>query len=245
MTDTMPRDEPGWVRQLADDGYCLSPGVLTDDELQPLRAEFDRLYEANPAGVDQGILLTSPLCLDLLHHPGVQSAATEVFGAQRQLLMYALRRGDQPNGGPARKWHRDFDFITDRLISLNMILYLDTLTADDGATAVIPRSHRERDLATATGLPHPHEVTVPVQAGDMLLNWSTLVHSGTPKTSGGNRRLILLYFGYWWLKRYEHDHPLPWQALVDAPEERLALLGARMPGRDLHVDPAIAGHPCL
>jgi len=135
--------------------------------------------------------------------------------------------------------------VTNRLVTLNMILYLDDLDGQDGGTAVIPRTHRDRVVETPSGEPDPREVTVPIRAGDLLLNWSTLVHSGTPKRSGGTRRLVLLYFGHWWLKRYEHDSPLPWQALVGAPEERLRLLGVKMPGRDLHVDPAIAGHRWL
>lgn len=245
MSESRSREPADWVAQLVEDGYSVRTGVLTEAELASLRAEFDDLYGANPSGVDQRLLLTSPAFLELLHHPAVLGAATEAFGTQCQLLMYALRRGSQPNGGADRKWHRDFDFVTDRLISLNMILYLDALEAEDGATAVIPRSHRQRNYGSPDGVPDAREVSVPVRAGDMLLNWSTLVHSGTPKISDGQRRLILLYFGYWWLKRYEHEHAVPWQALVDAPDARLQLLGLKMPGRDLHVDPAIAGHPCL
>jgi hypothetical protein len=237
--------DKAWTRQLADDGYFVRRGVLTAPELDAVRNEFDRLFDLHPGGVDQRVLLTSPVFLDLLQKPAVLSLAQEAFGSQCQLLMYALRRGGDPYGGAPRKWHRDFDFVADRLLSLNIILYLDTLPADDGATAVLPGSHRLRDGVPATDLPAASEVTVPVNAGDVLLNWSTLVHSGTPKKSDGSRRLVLLYFGHWWLKRYEHDEQLPWQAFVGASDERLSLLGIRMPGRDLHVDATIAGHPWL
>jgi len=245
MTDSAPGEEPKWVRQLANDGYFVCGGVVAEPDLGALRAEFDRLFTEYPNGVDQRVLLTSPVFLELLDSPSVLGLAREAFGDQCQLLMYALRQGRDPNGGPLRKWHRDFDFVTDRLISLNIILYLDDLDAHDGGTAVLPGTHRERDVVTSEGRLDPREITVSVRAGDVLLNWSTLMHSSTPKQSDGSRRLVLLYFGHWWLKRYEHDSALPWQALLGASDERLRLLGIKLPGRDLHVDPSIAGHTWL
>lgn len=243
MPDQPPA--PVWVRQLADDGYVAARGLLDAGQVQELRAEHDRLFEAHPGGVDQRVLLTSPAFLRLLEDSAVTRLARQAFGDQLQLLMYVLRRGASPQGGAARRWHRDFDFVTDRLISLNVIVYLDDLDAADGATAVLPRSHRDPEPAAGHGEPVPGEILVPVRAGDGLLNWSTLIHSGTPRDSAGPRRLVLLYFGYWWLKRYEHDSPLPWQAYENASRDRLRLLGALMPGRDMHCDPGIAGHPWL
>ena len=58
---------------------------------------------------------------------------------------------------------------------------------------------------------------------------------GGRNASAGLRRGIYLYYGYWWLKRYESERALPWQAFEGASEQRLRLLGVRMPGRDLHM----------
>lgn len=244
MPDIAPQPS-SWVQSFAKDGFHLIRAALSEPELDRLRAEFDALFDAHPSGVDQTILLTSPTFIELLHHDRIQRYAREVYGEQLQLLMYALRRGHPGRGGD-RNWHRDFDFVTDRLIAMNMIVYLDPMPAADGATVVLPGSHRQRVSPVA----NPSdivagEIPVPAEPGDVLLNWSTLVHSGTPRNSGTPRRLVLLYFGPWWLKRYEHDRPVPWQGIVDAPQERLTLLGLRPPGRDLHVDTSVAGHPCL
>ncbi|MDP6118651.1 MAG: hypothetical protein QF437_24650 [Planctomycetota bacterium] len=49
-----------------------------------------------------------------------------------------------------------------------------------------------------------------------------------------------MYYGYWWLKRYESDQELPWQAFENASDMRLKLLGLRMPDRDIHMyDPSL------
>lgn len=243
MRDYPASGAPTWIHNLVSSGYSLRTGAVAEPHLERTRAEFDRLFGEHPKGVDQRILLTSTVFLDLLHSPSILGPAREIFGDQCQLLMYALRQGREPNEGRLRRWHRDFDFVTDRLVSLNMILYLDDLDADDGGTAVLPGTHRHREVDTPDGQPDPRETVLSPRAGDLLLNWSTLVHSGTPRSSKGGRRLVLLYFGYWWLKRYEYDCAVPWLALLGASDERLRLLGVKMPGRDLHVDPTVAGQP--
>lgn len=245
MPENPHSPDESWTRQLAEDGFIIVRDVIAKNQLDELRTDFDRLLVCHPSGVDQRQLLSSPIFLDLLEKSPILDYARDIFGSQVQLLMYALRAGVDPYNGAARKWHRDFNFVTDRLLALNVILYLDDLASEDGATVVIPGSHRRREVDAEAGLPHPAEVAAGVSAGDILLNWSTLVHSGTPKKASGPRRLVLLYFGNWWMKRYEHDQPLPWRALVDASPERLQLLGLRMPGRDLHVDDSIVGHPWL
>ena len=74
----------------------------------------------------------------------------------------------------------------------------------------------------------------------------------TPVDQSGNRRYMLR--SHWgivengfleriWgtnrditeLKRYQMEHELPWQAFENASEERLELLGAKMPEGDLHM----------
>ena len=73
----------------------------------------------------------------------------------------------------------------------------------------------------------------------MFIN-SAIWHTGGRNRSDGLRRGIYLYYGYWWLKRYESHEALPWQALQGASEQRLPLLGVKMPDRDIHMyDPRV------
>ena len=39
----------------------------------------------------------------------------------------------------------------------------------------------------------------------------------------------------WWLKRYESEQVIPWQATEKASASRLELLGIKMPDRDIHM----------
>jgi ectoine hydroxylase-related dioxygenase (phytanoyl-CoA dioxygenase family) len=77
-------------------------------------------------------------------------------------------------------------------------------------------------------------VAVHASAGDAVFINSAIWHSGGRNRSDGLRRAIYLYYGYWWLKPYEADQQRPWQALEGAGEQRLRLLGVKMPAPDLH-----------
>ena len=136
---------------------------------------------------------------------------------------------------PDRSWHRDFSFPGNRPLSINTILYLDDMTPERGPTSVVPGSHREegwppKDKRSSS---IEGEVGVFADAGDAVFINSAIWHSGGCNRADGLRRGIYLYYGYWWLKRYEDDHERPWQAIENASEQRLQLLGHKMPGGDL------------
>ena len=100
---------------------------------------------------------------------------------------------------------------------------------------MVPGSHREegwppKDKRSSS---IEGEVGVFADAGDAVFINSAIWHSGGCNRTDGLRRGIYLYYGYWWLKRYEDDHERPWQAIENASEQRLQLLGHKMPGGDL------------
>jgi hypothetical protein len=78
-------------------------------------------------------------------------------------------------------------------------------------------------------------VAIHARAGDAAFINSAIWHSGGCNHGPGQRRAIYLYYGYWWLKRYEAKYDLPWQAFENASARRLELLGFKMPGNDLHM----------
>lgn len=219
---------------LDDAGYLLLECVLDAELIRRLRDEFDVLWKRHNGSVDQRQLLASETFLELLEHPRLLAEVKAVFGAQMQLLMYALRQHDQADDLRERDWHRDFSFVCDRTIGLNAIVYLDD-TMHTGPTLVVPGSHRWRDLPGGRYEPRADELELPARAGQVLVSDAALWHSRGRNCTSSPRRIVLLYFGYWWLKRYEHDSALPWRALMNASAQRLQLLGLRMPGRDLHL----------
>ena len=154
-----------------------------------------------------------------------------------QLLQYdLLRQGPRQEAG-GLSWHRDFSVPGERPLSINTIVYLDDMGRDRGPTRVIPKSHFGEKLPPSKirneGM--SNEVLLEAEAGDAVFINSAIWHTGDRNQSNGLRRGVFLYYGYWWLKRYESSEKLPWQVFEGASEQRLRLLGIKMPDNDLHI----------
>lgn len=222
----------------SENGYLHTRQVLDAGHLEEIRRAFDEVWETeSPHGkVNQHKLLKYQAFLSLIEHPPILERHRAIFGNQVQLLQYdLLRQGPRQEGGVS--WHRDFSFPGDRPLSINTIVYLDDMVPERGPTRVVPGSHRGEALPSADERQAslPGEVAVEAAAGDAVFINSAVWHTGDRNRGDGLRRGIYLYYGYWWLKRYEHDQALPWQAFAGASEERLRLLGVSMPDRDLHI----------
>ena len=87
---------------------------------------------------------------------------------------------------------------------------------------MVPGTHRGTDLPPREerGGPLPGEVAAIAKAGDAVFINAAIWHTGGRNDSDGLRRGIYLYYGYWWLKRYENERALPWQAIENASEQR-------------------------
>lgn len=225
-----------------ENGYLHAESVVAGDHLARIREEFDRVW-ALGRHCNQHELLKHQAFIELIEHPAILDRHRAIFGQQVQLLQYDfLRQGPRNESFPTRAWHRDFVFPGDYPLSINTILYLDDMTEERGPTYVVPGTHRGTALPPA-GMhnePLPGEVGVLAQAGDAVFINSAIWHSGSRNRSDGQRRGIYLYYGYWWLKPYEATQQRPWQCLENASEQRLQLLGVKMPAGDIHqYDPQV------
>jgi len=218
-------------------GYLHAQGVVQGEHLAQLQAAFEEVWAAEKPRVHQMRLLKYKAFIELIEHPPILDRQTAIFGRQTQLLQYDLLRQEPHSTVPERGWHRDFTFPGDYPLSINTILYFDDMTPDRGPTLVVPGTHRGTDTPPGDkrGEPLPGEVPVHAKAGDAVFINSAIWHSGNCNKSDGLRRAAYLYYGYWWLKRYDASETLPWQAFENASEARLRLLGAKMPQGDLHI----------
>jgi ectoine hydroxylase-related dioxygenase (phytanoyl-CoA dioxygenase family) len=182
-------------------------------------------------------LLKHQTFIDLIEHPPILDRHRAIFGDQTQLLQYdLLRQGPRNETFPLRAWHRDFVFPGEYPISINTILYLDDMMDERGPTYVLPGTHRGTANPPTSRVNEPleGEVAAYAAAGDAVFINGAIWHTGSRNRSDGPRRSIYLYYGYWWLKPYEADQQRPWQCLANASEQRLRLLGVKMPQADLH-----------
>lgn len=221
-------------------GYLHVAGALNASELQHITAEYERVWALEkPQGIRLPThkLLKHQAFIELIEHPAILSRVKALFGAQSQLLSYDFLRHSGRSSVPARSWHRDFVVPGDHPLSVNVIVYLDEMTEARGPTRVVPGTQRGAQLPPDDKHyePLPGEVAVYAKPGDAVMINGAIWHTGGRNETDELRRGIYIYYGYWWMKRYDWETELPWQALEGASEQRLRLLGYKMPVGDLHM----------
>ena len=109
-----------------------------------------------------------------------------------------------PKVSSAFRWHRDLPYLehsTPNLITA--MLCLDPMTRENGATVVLPGSHRiphdqvtadDRDISETSLSPDARRVTVVCPAGSAVLFHVNLIHGGGPNRSEIPRRNVI---GIW------------------------------------------------
>ncbi len=211
-------------QRLAVDGFARVRDVLAPEQVEGMRAACERVLakasrahlEANRTtgsmlGVEQdegfGELIALPRTLEILRGLGLGQVAWSAG--------YVISK---PAGGPRLFWHQDWmwwnhpvamDPLPHQLFA--MFYAVDT-SRDNGCLRVVPGSHRERlpahdMLATAHSKDAlagegdgamfgdlDGEIDVPVNAGDLLLGDSRLLHAAHANGSNAPRSLITLWY---------------------------------------------------
>jgi phytanoyl-CoA dioxygenase PhyH len=219
---------PGEAAALDADGYVVMRGVFAAG-LERLRERFEasllapekwpapREGDWRHAMLDDDVV-TWRACLS----PRLLAGCLHLFKT-RFVFCSVLGRDPKPNGGQ-QLLHRDWEAAAGTLGLVVALAYLDDFGADNGATRVVPGTHREiggmsdyNHLAS-----HPEQVSVEGKAGDVLLMHGHLVHSGMRNLGGAERRTLQISY-------HSYEAHLPFlrpRNLVQSPPYERYLLGA-------------------
>ena len=189
-------------------GYVILSDALAYDRLTALRHLFDEMnLKSQPQGTAQKETGTRhvkdlrreesiwKICL----HPRILAAAFHVL---KRRFVCAIPHGREPLPGFGQQGlHMDWRTgrIGDRYFVATAICLLDDFTSENGATRVVPGSHRHasfplnRTMADPSFV-HRDQVTVTAAAGSILFFNGHLLHSGTRNASNLRRRAIQLSF---------------------------------------------------
>jgi ectoine hydroxylase-related dioxygenase (phytanoyl-CoA dioxygenase family) len=187
-------------QQLDEHGYVVLDSAMGDDLLRDLRDRIWRLFdeEGDRAGsefrteehahrlanlVDKGEVFRRAIAL-----PAVLERVRHVLGREIKLSSLNARSVD-PKSDVGQPLHVDMAAIPDEngYWVCNTVWMLDDFTPDNGATRMIPGSHkwktRPQDVLDDPMAPHPDEVLLTGKAGGIAVMNAHMWHGGTANRS--------------------------------------------------------------
>ena len=187
-------------------GYAVLDAGLGAAALEALRTKFDavrgavlaehgleRLREINEHHTVRAPLARDAAFLDLARAAPVLALCRAMLGPGFIL--------NQQNGvvNPANEalysqgaWHRDLPyqhFTSSRPLALNALFCLDDFTEENGATLVVPGSHKEEALPS-DALLLASERCLTAKAGSLLVLDAMTYHRGGPNRTARDRRAV-------------------------------------------------------
>lgn len=209
--------------RLQRDGYAVLRQAIAPEWLDGLRAVFDAgVKPADQWPVPRGVDYRYSLLDD---DPGVQAVCRlpqvlAVVGALiAERFFLAQVEGREPLAGRGhQRLHRDLSARRPGDIA-NALAYFDDYGPDNGATRLVPGSHRPLPGAPEVDFDDESAaIQLSGRAGDILIFDVDLVHAGSLNLSGARRRSILIsYFS---------------ANLYESHLQSMALRGVRMDTRE-------------
>jgi hypothetical protein len=192
-------------RALGEEGFLHVRGAAEENALEAMRAAWVRgLREPDPDFAKRGNndgpkrLEKEPAFLHCLEHPYVMSAVAHVLDGD--VVLGGFRGRDPSRGSGQQGFHVDSatPVPADRQCLANAFWLLDDMDESNGATRVIPGSHR---LARLPGkgyqrrdARHPLAHSIHARAGDVIVFSAHLWHAGSKNLSGAPRRIAMAHF---------------------------------------------------
>ena len=191
------------------DGYVPLAGVLSGPLLAVMRKRLAGLLAAEgdqaglevhqEAGTDRlaDLVNKDPVFEICFTDPRLLACVAHVLG---EFKLSSLNFRAALPGEGLQALHAEGGPVTEpgRYQVCNSVWLLDDFTADNGATRVVPGSHRSgkspRDELSDVRDPHPGEVLLLAPAGTVVVFNSHLWHGGTLNRSSMPRRALHSYF---------------------------------------------------
>lgn len=190
---------PAQRHDLDERGYLVLPGAVAARDLGRLRSAFDRACDAEaipPRGTrhPKTLLDADPAFVGFLTHPALLAAVGHLLG--RPFRIWAVVGRDPLPGFGQQGLHVDCaeSGPSTPVQAVTALGLIDDFTPDNGATRLVPGTHRARrpppkSFADPNGR-HPDQVVVSAPAGSILVFSGHLWHGGTSNRSDGHRRAV-------------------------------------------------------
>ena len=224
---------------LESDGCAIVERVVPKEHLDRARAELQPYLEATRTGTDEfsghrtrrtgGLLARSATCRELVMHPlvlgAVESALSHASSFQLHLTqMIAIGPGETGQMIHRDQWAFDFfPFPSGYEVQCNTIWAMTDFTEANGATRVIPGSHR---LADRLQFKPNQTEAAEMPAGSVLFYTGALYHGGGANRSDAVRYGLNITYAVSWLRQEENQYlSVPAEMARGFPDPLLRLMG--------------------
>jgi ectoine hydroxylase-related dioxygenase (phytanoyl-CoA dioxygenase family) len=188
-------------------GYAIVNGGYSTNELQNFAAAFDRavvstqdryggretLAKIDEHNITRVLLASDRLFLDLAQNANVLAVCRRLIG---DYVILNQQNGivNPPNAQPYNQaaFHRDLPyqhFVSSRPLAVNALFCLDAFTTDNGATRVVPASHKDEAFPSDM-IVKALQVPVTADAGSFIMLDAMLFHSGGVNRTNSPRRAV-------------------------------------------------------
>lgn len=201
-------------------GVVIVERLLDDATCDQLMGELQPWFDTTPVGADAfsgfntrrtGALLTRcPSSSALVTHPLVMDVVDTVLWPKKTTFQLHLTQSIAigPNS-PAQFLHRDqwcfdsFPFPRDVDVEVATIWALSEFTEENGATRVVPESHRTPD---SQGYEPADTLPAEMQRGSVVLYLGSTVHGGGSNRTDVTRFAVNIDYVLGWLRQEENQY---------------------------------------
>ncbi len=221
------------------DACCVVDEVADPAVMDRVREELTPWFDKVPPGRDVftgektqrvgGLIARSPTVRELIEQPTVLGAVSKILAQATNFQLHLTQTIAIGPGETAQSIHRDqwafdfFPFPDTYPVQCNTIWAMTDFTEQNGATRVIPGSHRLADR-----LQFKHEDTEPAEMskGSVLFYTGGLYHGGGANQSDATRVGINITYNVAWLRQEENQYlSVPLEIAKELPESLLRLMG--------------------
>ena len=224
---------------LGRDGCAIVERLVPPSLLARAQAELGPYLDATPVGPDDfaghrtrrtgGLIARSPICRDLVMNPLVLDAVGGLLAHVTSFQLHLTQVIAIGPGEPSQLIHRDqwafdfFPFPNGYEVQCNTIWAMTDFTEENGATRVIPGSHRYEDRRELT-VDDTEPATMP--AGSVLFYSGSLYHGAGANRSDATRYGVNITYSVSWLRQEENQYlSVPAEVARELPDPLLRLMG--------------------
>jgi ectoine hydroxylase-related dioxygenase (phytanoyl-CoA dioxygenase family) len=238
------------IEQIKSEGYAVLPNILTHEECEHYKKlcessynKYDKfLKQSSSADAFHGKSTVKmiynlhnkhedffPLFDHAASFPIVKNLLQEGSYQNSEAVILKLTSARSPlDKAPPQQLHIDAMIPgTEVPLVMQVIFALDAFENDNGATRVVPGSHKRRAFAE-NGVKYPEEKVLTAPKGSVIIYNGALWHGSSEKITAGDRWAIILTYARWFFKTsFDHSQNTPASLFKKMSDSQKELLGFR------------------